>query len=248
MMKRQLGFFVLAGLLLGWLSVVPFETAGATGTKGTYPNTGYFNMDDPVSNVGCDCTQGFARVISNQCYSEEVTFESTAQKQLMGHRGLNGIPGNSQGFGTWWPYGIIFFRYIPGSSCKTTTIDNYTDDYIKYESQTDFLKNHTNVGGANTSTLAPTSWCQIWGITNPPCGYHISLQEVNLGHWTGYTSSYRVSFLFHETGHGMGWVDDCSAVSISNNGVACSFSGGYVAGDRTTLKSVLYKNSPYSKY
>jgi hypothetical protein len=240
----------ICGVVLAWILILTISPAYATHEiskqyKGTYPNHGFIWLDDLYCG-GCN----FLFQSSDKCYSEETSFRNTVQTQLAG---ANSYPlANTCCFGTAWKQGIIIDLYYPGSTCATTTIDSLTDIHLDYMTLTEW----TNSGHANTygghahAPLGTSSWCSIW-YAKYPCGYHGTYVHINnsSGHWPSYSSSYRVKFLLHETGHTMGFTDYCGHVSVGNNGGSCSLSSGYQSpADRNILRSYIYKNSPATVY
>jgi hypothetical protein len=217
-------------LAFGAAQLLPIKDAFATHeplkmVKGTFPNHGFIWLDD----VSGSFTNGLW-VYSDRCKPEEATTWSKIKSQLAG--------GQSQFRGA-WPRGIYFYA----GGC-TATVDQNDDIMLDYMTSSEWLNSgHGSYGGHHHYSMGSSSWCAIWGVPYP-CGYHISRIHINEGRYAGYSSSYRVNFLLHETGHSMGFNDYCTEKSITNNGASCLFSGGWQAGDKKVLRDTVYKNSP----
>lgn len=104
----------------------------------------------------------------------------------------------------------------------------------------------------NYSTLAPKSWCDIWG-KNYPCGYHPSLVKLNKKRFgdSNYSDHYRRRLIMHETGHSLGLALHCSSDSIMNDGTSGCNGGawtninGYQGTDHDGIRDI-FPNWKYS--
>lgn len=238
MLFRAEGRSAIAGMIVGWLFALPLQPASATHqpwshVRGTFPNVGILWID---MEHAPEVWQS-----SDKCKSGESTMRSTGTSQLKGYE-----DGNTSWGPLKWPFGIDFVKYSQTSTCATTTVDNYTDWHLDYESTSTWTSHGhgTTYGGATYSYNAPSSWCSFWNVPSP-CGYHISRTHIwEYRYDTKYSTSYRPKFLLHESGHAMAFFDYCGHTSVSNNDFSCPISSGYQSIDRTMLDKYIYKNSP----
>lgn len=195
--------------------------------KGTYPNVGWLWLDDLKESSG---SGGVIWVYSDRCKSFETNVWAKIKAQLAG--------GASEFRGA-WPYGIEFIK----AAC-TSTVDDFDDVMLDYMTATQWTAaGHGAYGGHHHSSLADSAWCQTFGATYP-CGYHISRLHLNEPRIDGYTSTYKVSFMMHETAHSMGFLDYCGHTSIANNDQLCPIHPDWYSVDKKMLRDVIYKNSP----
>lgn len=193
--------------------------------KGTFPSHGFVWLDD------LSASPASLFLYSDKCKSAEATAWTKVK---------SGLAGGSAEFKGAWPGGITFYAY----AC-TSTVTEYTDIMLDYMSATTWASyaDHGNFGGHHHYSLGSSSWCAIWGLPYP-CGYHISRIHINEPRFETYSSTYKVNFLLHETGHSMGFKDYCGHTSIANNGMYCAMTAGWVSVDRKMVRDVVYKNSP----
>lgn len=192
--------------------------------KGTFPNHGFLWLDDIKGN-------GNIFVYSDRCKPAEESTWSRINSQLAG--------GTTEFRGA-WPQGID----LATVDC-TSTVDVYTDIMLDYMTSSQWTAaGHGNYGGHHHYSMGDSSWCSIMGGAPYPCGYHISRLHINEPKFDGYSSTYKIYFLMHETGHSMGFYDYCGHSSIANNGALCSLTGAWASGDKKVLRDVVYKNSP----
>jgi hypothetical protein len=184
-----------------------------------YPNRGYLFMSKSMNY------SGLVYVTSNNCNTSEVNAFSKVKSSTANTTEMSR-----------WPDGIDMKQY----SCDSI-VTNYVDIDIEYS---DFSKTHGGgtYGGENHSTLAPSSYCEYWGVTSP-CGSHPSTVHINQTKWDSTSSTGRERLIMHETAHSMGLAHHCSGDSITNNG-SSSCNGGkwtaimsYQATDRTGIDS-----------
>jgi hypothetical protein len=193
--------------------------------KGTFPYHGFIWLDDLPDKLSNSLW-----VYSDRCKSAESSAWTRINSQLRG--------GQAEFRGA-WPKGITFVA----GGCRST-VDKYADIMLDYMTTSEWYNSgHGSYGGHHHASLGDSSWCAIWGARYP-CGYHISRIHINEPRVAGYSSSYMVNFLMHETSHSMGFFDYCGHPSISNNGQLCSITGVWASGDKKVLRNVVYKNSP----
>jgi hypothetical protein len=232
-LSSRLGRSVTAavfGIAFAGRLVLPIGTAEAIYeptklVRGTFPWHGWLWLDDIRSGSTS------LWVYSDRCKSAEPSTWSTINSQLAG-----GAPEFRGG----WPGGIDFIR----AAC-TSSVDIYTDIMLDYmtSSQWSSYSDHGNFGGHHHWTVADSTWCQTMSARYP-CGYHISRIHINEPRFDGYSSTSKIWFLMHETGHSMGFHDYCGDLSIGNNGLYCPLRGRYYSNDKKALRDVVYKNSP----
>ena len=209
--------------------VIPIRPAGATHepykmVKGTFPSHGFLWLDNLKGNGG-------VWVYSDRCKPAEDSTWSRIHSQLAG--------GTSEFRGA-WPQGID----LAAIAC-TSTADVYTDIMLDYMTSSQWTAaGHGSYGGHHHYSMASSDWCAAMGGASYPCGYHISRLHINEPRFDGYSSTYKIYFLMHETGHSMGFNDYCGHSSIGNNGASCSLTGSWLSGDKRVLRDVVYKNSP----
>ena len=193
--------------------------------KGTFPNHGFLWLDDLKSSYSD------LFVYSDRCKSAEGSTWSRINAQLAGGR---------TEFRGAWPSGIEFATV----RC-TSTVDVYTDIMLDYMTSSQWTAaGHGNYGGHHHYSMGDSNWCSAMGGARYPCGYHISRLHINEPRFDGYSSTYKIYFLMHETGHSMGFYDYCGHSSIANNGALCSLTGAWASGDKKVLRDVVYRNSP----
>jgi hypothetical protein len=191
--------------------------------KGTFPNHGFLWLDDTRSN-------GNLFVYSDRCKSAEGSTWTRINSQLRA--------GTTEFRGA-WPQGINFATV----RC-TSTVDAWTDILLDYMTSSQWTAaGHGSYGGHHHYSLGDSNWCSTMGARYP-CGYHISRLHINEPRFDGYSSTYKIYFLMHETGHSMGFYDYCGHSSIANNGMYCSLTGAWLSGDKKVMRDVVYKNSP----
>jgi len=226
--KRSAARLLLVAVIAAGL-VLPSRPAEATHqplshVKGTFPAHGFLWLDD-LSFYPSELW-----VYSDRCKSAESTTWLAVKAQLSG---------SSSEFRGAWPGGISFYA----ARC-TSSVDNSTDIMLDYMTATEWsAAGHGNYGGHHHYSLASSSWCASFYVTYP-CGYHISRIHINEPRFDAYSSSYKVSFLLHETAHSMGFSDYCGHVSVANNGMYCPLTGSWKSVDKTMLRDWVYKNSP----
>lgn len=215
----------VAGILVALAVPVRATHDNADHAKGSFPNHGFLWLDD----LSFYPSQLY--VSSDKCKPAE----ASAWNKIK-----SGLPGTASEFHGAWPGGISFYAY----SCSSSVTSN-TDIMLDYMSTTTWSSygDHGNFGGHHHGALAPSSWCAIWSVPYP-CGYHISRIHINEPKFDAYSSTYKVNFLVHETGHSMGFYDYCGHTSVANNGLYCSMTTGWQSVDRKVLRDVIYKNSP----
>lgn len=229
---RRSGFRLAATitiLLVAAALALPAPQAHATHepskmVKGTFPNHGFLWLDNLKGN-------GELWVYSDRCKSAEGSTWSRIHSQLAG--------GTAEFRGA-WPSGIT----LATVAC-TATVDVYTDIMLDYMTSSQWTATgHGNYGGHHHYSLGDSNWCAAMGGARYPCGYHISRLHINEPKYDGYSSTYKIYFLMHETGHSMGFYDYCGHYSIANNGASCSLKGAWYSGDKKVLRDVVYRNSP----
>ncbi len=209
--------------------VIPVRPARATHepskmVKGTFPLHGFLWLDNLKGNGG-------VWVYSDRCKSAEGSTWSRIHSQLAG--------GSSEFRGA-WPSGIS----LVAAKC-TSTVDSFADIMLDYMTSSQWTAaGHGSYGGHHHYSMADSNWCAVMGGAPYPCGYHISRLHINEPRFDGYSSSYKIYFLMHETGHSMGFYDYCGHSSIANNGMYCSLTGAWLSGDKKVLRDVVYGNSP----
>lgn len=192
--------------------------------KGTFPNHGFLWLDEIRGN-------GNIFVYSDRCKSAEESTWSRIRSQL--------AAGTAEFRGA-WPQGID----LATVDC-TSTVDVYTDVMLDYMTSSQWsAAGHGSYGGHHHYSMGDSNWCSVMGGARYPCGYHISRLHINEPRFDGYSSTYKIYFLMHETGHSMGFYDYCGHSSIANNGALCSLKGAWYSGDKKVLRDVVYKNSP----
>jgi hypothetical protein len=192
--------------------------------KGTFPNHGFLWLDDLRGNGG-------VWVYSDRCKPAEASTWNRIHAQLAG-----GTPE----FRGAWPYGIE----LAGVKC-TATVDAFADIMLDYMTSTQWTSSgHGSYGGHHHYSMGDSNWCSAMGGARYPCGYHVSRLHINEPRFDGYTSTYKIYFLMHETGHSMGFYDYCGHSSVANNGALCSLKGAWYSGDKKVLRDVVYRNSP----
>jgi hypothetical protein len=217
-------FFVLAADLLLPVRPVLATHEPLKMVKGTFPNHGFLWLNRISGN-------GTIFVYSDRCKS----FESSTWTRIHSQ-----LAAGSAEFRGAWPRGITF-----APMACTSTVDVYTDIMLDYMTSSEWTNSgHGSYGGHHHYTLGDSNWCQAMDGHPSPCGYHISRLHLNEPRVDGYSSTYKIYFMMHETGHSMGFYDYCGHVSIGNNGALCGLSGAWMSGDKKVLRDVVYKNSP----
>lgn len=226
--RRRRAVLGIAGATIGLL-VLPARTAFASHeplkhVKGTFPSHGFIWLDH-LYNAANELF-----VSSDRCKPAEASAWNTIRSQLAG---------GAAEFRGAWSGGITFSAY----SCSGT-VNNFVDILLDYMSSSQWTSaGHGSYGGHHHYSLGSSAWCGVWGVPYP-CGYHISRLHINEPRFDGYSSSYKVSFLLHETGHSMGFYDYCGHTSAANNGASCALRGAWFSVDKKMLRDVVYKNSP----
>jgi hypothetical protein len=228
-MVAKMRVLIVIGAVVAGLLAVPVRPSFASHeplkhVKGTFPYHGFLWLDE----LSMYPSELF--VYSDKCKSAEATAWSKVKAGLAG--GLAEFKGA-------WPGGISFYP----KACSST-VTNYTDIMLDYMSASTWVSySHGNYGGHHHYSLATSSWCALWYVPYP-CGYHISRIHINEPKFDAYSTTYKVNFLLHETGHSMGFLDYCGHTSIANNGMYCAITTGWLSIDRKMLRDVVYKNSP----
>lgn len=192
--------------------------------KGTFPSHGFLWLDhtiDPYPELW---------VASDRCKPAEASAWNAIHNQL---------PGSTAEFRGAWSGGIGF----RAQNCSGG-VDANTDIRLDYMSSSEWTNaGHGNYGGHQHYSMGDSNWCAMWGAAYP-CGYHISRIHINEPRFDGYSSTYKVWFLTHETSHSMGFLDYCGHTSVANNGLSCTLRGVWYPVDKRMLRDVIYKNSP----
>lgn len=228
MTRRIRDVIAIGALVAGSLALPALPSwashAPTAHVKGTFPSHGFLWLDD----LSMYPSELF--VYSDRCKPAEASAWSKVK---------SGLAGGSAEFKGAWTGGISFYA----KACSAT-VTNYTDIMLDYMTTSTWESyGHGNYGGHHHYSLATSSWCGIWNVPYP-CGYHISRIHINEPKFDAYSSTYKVNFLLHETGHSMGFLDYCGHTSIANNGLLCSITTGWLSVDRKMLRDVVYKNSP----
>jgi hypothetical protein len=211
---------VVAGMAAAAFSIS--SDAFGNHITGTYGSRGYTWLARYSDMAG-----GQEWITSNYCTASELD-------------GINDVRNSTAGtseFAGKWPSGLRMNR----NDC-TGTVTQYIDISLDYS---DFCVTHGcgTYGGENHSTLAPSSWCAVWGAPYP-CGSHPSVVHLNKPKWLNTSNQGRRREFMHETGHSQGLDHHCSADSIMNDGTSGCNGGrwlqvtGYLATDRQGIVNV----------
>jgi hypothetical protein len=189
---------------------------------GTYGNRGYTWLARYY-----DMSGGLEWITSNYCTTSELNAIDDIR---------NSTAGTSQ-FAGKWPSGLRMLR----NDCNGQVTD-FIDISLSYS---DFCVTHGcgTFGGENHSTLAPSSWCAIWGAPYP-CGSHPSTVHLNKPKFLNTSNQGRRRLIMHETGHSQGLDHHCNSDSLMNDGTSGCNGGrwlevtGYLATDRQGILNV----------